>query len=284
MRNYVSRLHLVGISTLAVLTVGLALLGWSLRPASGGYPVVTSPMAIFAPALGPGAVSEDFTEALTSQGNGAVMTLTYSTPFVNLERKGGWSLYAFDPTPGWRVCTPSHVSFREATVLVEALLPRQRVIPEPGITGTEGPGSTEFEIASSGPLFVKLCWSNDGPVESNGSYLSAYFVPVSNARMRVNLTRQLNLGMGSTAGYSIQSAVQPSSETSKGWQWSSGTPSNVGIAVSTVNTSETQHDTYLAFLSGIVFGIAGGALVALIQELVAPFRTRRELRPPEPGG
>jgi hypothetical protein len=56
------------------------------------------------------------------------------------------------------------------------------------------------------------------------------------------------------------------------------------LAFTAVNTSETQHDTYDAFLSGIVFGVAGGALVALIQELVAPFRSRAELRPPEPGG
>ena len=51
-----------------------------------------------------------------------------------------------------------------------------------------------------------------------------------------------------------------------------------------VNTSETPHDTYDAFLAGVGFGLATGALIALIQELVAPFRSRRELRPPDPGG
>ena len=51
-----------------------------------------------------------------------------------------------------------------------------------------------------------------------------------------------------------------------------------------VNTSETPHDTYDAFLAGVGFGLATGALIALIQELVAPFRSRRELRPPGPGG
>jgi hypothetical protein len=56
------------------------------------------------------------------------------------------------------------------------------------------------------------------------------------------------------------------------------------LSFAATNTSETQHDSYQAFLSGIVFGVAGGALVALIQELVAPFRSRRDLRPPEPGG
>jgi hypothetical protein len=48
-----------------------------------------------------------------------------------------------------------------------------------------------------------------------------------------------------------------------------------------------RRDEYVSrlHLVGIAtLGVAGGALVALIQELVAPFRSRKELRPPEPGG
>ena len=71
--------------------------------------------------------------------------------------------------------------------------------------------------------------------------------------------------------------------TSGGWQWSSAARPAVPD-VSAVNTGETQHDSYDAFLSGIVFGVAGGALVALILELVAPFRSRQERRASaEPG-
>jgi hypothetical protein len=40
-RTYVDRLHLVGICTLVVVTTGLALWGWSLRPSATGYPTVT---------------------------------------------------------------------------------------------------------------------------------------------------------------------------------------------------------------------------------------------------
>jgi hypothetical protein len=77
--------------------------------------------------------------------------------------------------------------------------------------------------------------------------------------------------------------------TQGGWQWAprlSLAPGAlpVPLTFSAVDSSETQHDTYDAFLSGIVFGIAGGALVSLVQELVAPFRSRRDLRPPEPVG
>jgi hypothetical protein len=121
-------------------------------------------------------------------------------------------------------------------------------------------------------------------VATNGAYLTANFVPMTGDSFTVNLTRQMNLGSGTTSEYSIQSVLQPASVIPGGWVWSPKTSSYDSIPLSAVDTSETQHDTYSAFLSGIIFGVAGGALVALIQELVAPFRARRELRPPEPGG
>ncbi len=82
------------------------------------------------------------------------------------------------------------------------------------------------------------------------------------------------MGEGTTADFSVQSVVLPSTDYGGGWQWSGRPLADTPLAVSAVNTSETQHDSYQAFLSGILFGVAGGALVAIIQELVAPFRAR----------
>jgi hypothetical protein len=98
------------------------------------------------------------------------------------------------------------------------------------------------------------------------------------------VTRQLKLGALDSADYTLQSITQPTSVTEGGWQWSPKFPAAEPVTLSAVNTSETQHDSYWAFLSGIVLGVAGAALVALIQELVVPFRSRKELAPPEPGG
>jgi hypothetical protein len=141
-------------------------------------------------------------------------------------------------------------------------------------------------IDGSGPFYVKFCWKTDAPVQVDGAYLSARIPPLSQLYdgAPYSLTRQLNLGQDDAADYSLQSLVLPTSVTPGGWQWTGKLAQYDTLAVSALNATQTQHDTYSAFLSGIVIGIAGAAFVAFIQELVAPFRTRQELRPPEPGG
>ncbi|MGO9334880.1 MAG: hypothetical protein ACLQCU_12685 [Acidimicrobiales bacterium] len=91
------------------------------------------------------------------------------------------------------------------------------------------------------------------------------------------MTRQLKLGALDSADYTLQSITRPTSVTEGGWQWSPKLPAAEPITLSAVNTSETQHDSYSSRASS-------SALVALIQELVVPFRSRKELAPPEPGG
>jgi hypothetical protein len=152
-------------------------------------------------------------------------------------------------------------------------------------TNTNPAFARPIEIHGSGNFYIELCWASGGPVQISGAYLSARFIPVLPSQFEsLVLTRQLNLGEGTTADYSIQSAVQPSDPYTGGWQWAVRPLASAPLEVSAVNASETQHDTYRAFLSGILFGVAGGAAIALVQEFVAPFRARRELRPPEPGG
>ncbi|MGD0749297.1 MAG: hypothetical protein ABSB68_15975 [Acidimicrobiales bacterium] len=114
---------------------------------------------------------------------------------------------------------------------------------------TVGTAYDATEVRSSGAIYLKVCWSSDAPVARDGAYLTALFPPVSpfGGAGAYAVTRQLNLGAADASDYVLQ-------------------------------------DSYQAFLSGILLGVAGGAMVALIQELVAPFRSRRELAPPEPGG
>ncbi len=103
-----------------------------------------------------------------------------------------------------------------------------------------------------------------------------------------NVARQLTLGTSdaTTADFNVQSLPQPSSSTDREWIWAARKSQVLpqALAFTAVNTSETQHDSYDAFISGIFFGVAGGALVSLVAELVAPFRPRQERRPPEPRG
>ncbi|HEY1828519.1 MAG TPA: hypothetical protein VGF87_10880 [Acidimicrobiales bacterium] len=273
---------MVGIATLAALTVGLALFGWSLRPASGGYPVLANTMKVELGSSVPGGIHPEMTESLTRVAGGGTLLIRGDLAAPASVR---WSVDFFQLDTGWRLCTPRTVTFTGGGAASELLLDRQHVVLNPRNFGSTNPAFVmPDEVKGSGPFYLELCWSVGGPVQANGAYLSARFIAVDDVQASVGLARQLNLGAGTTADYSIQSVVQPSSDYGGGWQWSERPLARTALAVSAVNTSETQHDSYQAFLSGIVFGVAGGALVALIQELVAPFRSRRELRPPEPGG
>ena len=276
---YIGKLHLVGIATLAVLIVALAAVGWSIRPASGGFPTVPSDLGV----LVGSPASAHFTESLTlTPGAGATMrvfdlsTATSTAP---------WTLYLNNIGTG-HVCTKRSYTLGAGgggAISVVPLSPQ--MVSHPKVP-TVGAVLNLTEVQGRGTVYVQVCWPSDAPAARNGAYLSAVFPPISsdNASGFYVATRQLNLGSLDAADYVLQSVSQPTSATQGGWQWSPRFPAGQAITLSAVDTSETQHDSYRAFLSGIVLGVAGGALVALIQELVAPFRTRRELRPPEPGG
>lgn len=281
--TYFSRLHLVGIATLALLTLALALFGWSLRPSSGGYPVLNATaIAVLSP-TDPGGNDPRVTEALTRTSDGGKLIL--KSDFVNgvLPTSSRWSVDFYNLDPGYRLCTPKGIVFTGGGVLQIPLSPQR--LSHPNLPSTNPEYAYPVQVSGRGVMWIELCWPSGGPVQANGAYLSAQFLPVQPGTAQgVRLIRQLNVGVGTTTDYSIQSVVLPDDDYLVGWQWSTRPPAGSNLAVSAVDTTETQHDNYEAFLSGIVFGVAGGALVALIQELVAPFRTRKELRPPEPGG
>jgi hypothetical protein len=155
------------------------------------------------------------------------------------------------------------------------------------------PGKTEpITISGRGYFFVRLCWPSDGPVALNGAYLNARFPPTevfAKTNDSEKVAYQLTLGSSdaNTADFNVQSLQHPTTSTDTAWLWKAGSFGSLiaqALTFTGVNTSETQHDSYNAFLSGIIFGVAGGALVSLIAELVAPLRLRRERVPPEPSG
>jgi hypothetical protein len=102
---------------------------------------------------------------------------------------------------------------------------------------------------------------------------------ISTSEAAVPLTRVLNPRAGDLANYVIQSLTSASSANASSWTWDATVTTDV-IRVSAVNVSGTQHDNFLAFLSGITLGIAGGALMAILQEVVAPLSRRRDARHP----
>jgi hypothetical protein len=55
------------------------------------------------------------------------------------------------------------------------------------------------------------------------------------------------------------------------------------IQVTALNIPRSQHEAYLGFISGVLFGIAGGALVLLLQEMLEPLWPRTRQGAAEPG-
>jgi hypothetical protein len=283
--SYVSRLHVVGVTTLFVVTAALVATGWSLRPSSGGLTAVPTDLELSVAQASPAFA---FTEVMASSGGGATLALSGQLQFTDAPPTGPW-LVGVQSLGAGHLCTPRVLTSNDYGRPVK--LAPQHVVLHPHVAHLSNlglPGRRVIGIAGNGVFYVRLCWDSGGPVAANGAYLSARFpilyvdVPGENT----GSTRQLNVGSQDAADYAIQSVDHPTSVTQGGWQWSSKSALSFSdpLAFAAVNTTETQHDSYQAFLSGIVFGVAGGALVALIQELVAPFRTRRELRSPEPGG
>ncbi len=84
------------------------------------------------------------------------------------------------------------------------------------------------------------------------------------------VTRVLNLADATTSDFNVQSDPQPTVPGERSWTWvSHDLPEAVQLAA--INSSDLQRENNNAFYAGILFGIAGGALVALVAELVRPF-------------
>jgi hypothetical protein len=207
--------------------------------------------------------------------NGASLELIGSLAPTASSYGGPWTV-EIDNIGAGRVCTPHGEYVSNGGSTVTRLSPQK--VSHPAVQAFVGDGPLPYRtvVQSTDFMYVKLCWSRSAPVNLNGSYLSAQFPTVTSSNSAVlAVTRTLSPDAAETADFVIQSQVQPTSSTLDSWQWSVQVPPADSIRLSAVNISGTQHDTYRAFLSGIVFGIAGGALISLVTELVAPLSRRR---------
>jgi hypothetical protein len=136
---------------------------------------------------------------------------------------------------------------------------------------------------------VDLCWTRNAPLAFDGEYVSAALptVAVGSAGSSLNplpavVTRSLYFenprqsDQPLTAEYSLQAGSLPTSTDPTGWHWSGG--SGALIEITGVNIPVQQHEAFLGFLSGIFFGIAGSALILVLQELLEPIRRRTGAR------
>jgi hypothetical protein len=192
------------------------------------------------------------------------------------------------------------------TTLHETEFKRGRV--RLNLPGSTGPGTPSLVVSASTrptplsgsePPLLCLHWSSNGPVSVSGPNLAARFpqlqglsadgvafsagsgipgVSAENADVADGTTtRTLQLTGGHTADWNIQTDPHPTRSTSRSWTWETHDSPQV-IEMAAINSSDTQRETKNAFLSGILFGIAGAALITLIAELVAPLNRRRDIK------
>ena len=275
--SYIGRVHLEVIAILLPIFVVLVAIGWTMRPQSTGFSALPDNMLITL--TSPSAVN-GFSEVLhRTVDNGAVLDIAAGDLSVS---GPSWSVGIYD-LDGARLCTPS--------VLPEGvepdfsfLGPPERVPPQ----HLSEPNSLGYKVVkSSGPMFVQLCWLSNGPVQLNGPYLNAQFPSVDarsnsqNGFIDVPTTVVLYPNAGNTADYVIQSPTTPTASTAESWQWSTEPTSGASNPrLSAVSTSASQHQTFRGFLSGIALGLAGGALIAILLELVGPISRARDARHP----
>ncbi len=102
-----------------------------------------------------------------------------------------------------------------------------------------------------------------------------------NQYVAVPMTRELYADGGNTADYVIQSPATPTTYSTDSWQWSAQTSAATALLhVSAANASGTQQQAFRGFLSGIALGLAGGALIAILLELIGPLSRARDARHP----
>jgi hypothetical protein len=269
--SYIGRVHLEVIAILLPIFLILVVVGWSMRPQSTGFSAVPTDALLTVQSAD---VVNGVSEMLyRTANNGAMLEVTVGAPWS----EGAWSVEFYD-LRGARLCTPSKLS--EDTPDFSLLGPPIRVPPQHLKPAPQG-----YEVVNStGPPSVWLCWSSNGPVQLNGPYLSAQFPGVaaeSSSRgpfVDAPTTSVLYPNAGNTADFVIQSSATPTAVSADSWRWSAN--STGAARLSAVSTSISQHQSFQAFLSGIALGLAGGALIAILSELVGPLSRSRDARHP----
>ena len=268
---YWQQVHIELITVLAVAVIALSVLGVLWLPQQNGFQSVPEDLSVDIRATGVTGVTE--TLARTPEG-GSTLTLEQNdvpagTPVggdVGAEARQHWVVSVRHFGRG-HVCTEPEVDGAAFSYSI----PVAKVTHPSYIQYDPSEPLSLTWVTGTSVLLVELCWNSGGPVKLNGAYLSAWFPPEIDfwpvapdgaplqrpGREVTNISRALEPNAGDTANFVVQSQVPPDTSSATGWQWSAKVGATTPLRVSAVNTSTTQHATYLSFLSGIAFGIAG---------------------------
>jgi hypothetical protein len=307
--GYRSQIRLPLVLALTVITAAAGLWGWVLHPSSSGFEAVPQDLQILVSGTGFSATetmtqtaggvtlevsqlggqgyrplrnADAFTVIEGPTGQGAADVRAYSNAQENgVAQVNGrhianqsWAFLVLDPG-GAHPCDGS-ARYTAGTISLPLRASTGGLVVQPNPV----PPSTGDTIP---PPALCLHWTSGAPVGLSGPYLNARFpplqgltpgtplteVPVVGDVGDAGITRVLNLAGGNTAGYSVQSDPHPVPLGTSTWTWTTVHSPQV-IELTAVNTSDSQRESNNAFYSGILIGIAGGALISLLTELVVP--------------
>jgi hypothetical protein len=155
-----------------------------------------------------------------------------------------------------------------------------------GLMGQSAGNAIPGQIA---PLaLINLCWTNGAPLAFEGEYASAAVPTIDVNSLGSGPPPTLNLVRGLyfenilesvqpvTSQYSLEAGPPFTSSDPFGWHWL-GDPTTQ-IQLTALNITVSQHEAFLGFVSGVLFGVAGGAFVSLVQETLSPLRRRQSSR------
>jgi hypothetical protein len=251
---------------LCAVIIVCVVLGWGMRPSVSGPPQLPPAPTLNLLFPGPQPAPQNLTaDALLLQVSNtqAELKLDVQGTFAPNQRAIHWTL-AIENFTG-SVCTaglhPSHIGSQNYQL--DATSP----IPVSGIF-----------------LKVHLCWAKNSPVTVNTSYIIADLPVVQAPYEMGTVNRILQLSEASTYAYSLSEGIAPTSFTAQAWTWHSqlstsiGSPASAPITVdgsSIVGVQEANDNT---FYSGILFGIAGGAVISLLVGLPGQLKRAIECR------
>jgi hypothetical protein len=277
-RRHLAQIHLEWVAVLVVVFVVLVVVGWSLRPQSSGFRPIQTGQYVVVTGQGVGTI----TQTLTRTRSGEVQLQVRS----DQTSSGPWTVSAYFTT-GYRVCQPANVVNAASGFSANAPIEPYRV-RHPQVVLVGGPPTPDVVVASRGRVILaRFCWASTttgAPVKLNGSYLNALFPGAGTADPDADppppasaVTSVLVANAGDTSDFAVQTGTADSDSNPAAWSWTRSS-NDPPARITAVNTSNAQNDQFHAFLAGIVLGIAGGALITILQELFAPFNRRRDER------
>jgi hypothetical protein len=279
-----SSLGLMVVLTLCIMTVASFALGFALQPSNSTPAVVPNP-----PVLN-----------LSFQSGRPLRLFVYSflkqinSQLTELAINATGSFAPDQTTTRWTVGVLGFTGYlcpKQATSV--SLIPMQGFPHDYAVSG-----QSKIPATSGQPfLVIGLCWNNGPPLITNGSYISAALSPIlAAAGQSGTVTRSLVLSGTSLSSYSLAGGIAPTEVTARSWVWTNNLSSSfqsqarAEIPIIASSLPGIQRDDRDIFYSGILFGIAGGALVSVVPALLYAFDRRKpegehksHRRGPQPG-